>query len=106
METVKGYMSCSEPIAHFGLGANEKADQVVVIWLDGKENVMTNVAVNQTLVIDHKNAVKVTKSAVPQPDYLFADISADLKIDFSHKENEFDDFDLEFLIPHELKILK
>ncbi|MBK7035605.1 MAG: VCBS repeat-containing protein [Bacteroidetes bacterium] len=105
METVKGYMSCSEPIAHFGLGANEKADQVVVIWLDGKENVMTNVAVNQTLVIDHKNAVKVTKSAVPQPDYLFADISADLKIDFSHKENEFDDFDREFLIPHELSNL-
>ena len=102
METVKGYMSCSEPIAHFGLAANEKADQVVVLWLDGKENVMTNVSANQTLVIDHKNAVKVTKSAVPQADYLFADISADLKIDFSHKENEFDDFDREFLIPHEL----
>ena len=105
MESVKGYLSCSEPIAHFGMGSNEKADKVVVLWLDGKENVMSDVASNQLITIDHKNAVKAVKSAVPQPEKLFTDVSADLKIDFVHKENEFDDFDREFLIPHELSNL-
>lgn len=105
METVKGYLSCSEPIAHFGLGNAEKVDQVVVRWLDGKENVLTNVQPNTTLVIDHKDAVKSARSAVPKPAAVLANATQDLKIDYMHKENEFDDFDREFLIPKELSNL-
>ncbi len=105
METVKGYQSCSEPIAHFGLGAAEKADKVVVLWLDGKENVATDVTANQTVVFAHKDAVKPAKTNVPMQDKLFVDATKDLQIDFVHKENDFDDFDREFLIPHELSNL-
>lgn len=105
METVKGYLSCSEPIAHFGLGNVEKVDQVVVHWLDGKENVLTNVGTNTTIVVDHKDAVKTNRSAVPKPAAVLANATTDLKIDFAHKENEFDDFDREFLIPKELSNL-
>lgn len=105
METVKGYLSCSEPIAHFGLGNAEKVDQVVVRWLDGKENVLTNVAVNTTITVNHSDAVKTTKSAVPKPAAVLVNATQDLKIDFTHKENEFDDFDREFLIPKELSNL-
>lgn len=105
METTKGYLSCSEPIAHFGLGTNDKVEKVVVLWLDGKENVLTNVDANQVITISHKDAVKPVKSSVPAPDYLFANKTNDLHIDFMHKENEFDDFDREFLIPHELSNL-
>ncbi|HMX03194.1 MAG TPA: VCBS repeat-containing protein [Chitinophagales bacterium] len=105
METVKGYLSCSEPVAHFGIGSAEKVDQLVVRWLDGKENVLTNVAANQTVVVDHSTAMKPIKSAVPKPDALFVNATEDLKVDFVHKENEFDDFDREFLIPKELSNL-
>ena len=105
METVKGYLSCSEPIAHFGLGSYEKADKVVVLWLDGKENVATDVAANQVIKFNHSDAVKPAKSNIPTQDKLFVDATEDLKIDFVHKENEFDDFDREFLIPHELSNL-
>ena len=102
LETVKGYMSCSESVAHFGMGKNTTADKVVVRWLDGKENVMTNVPVNQLLVIDHKDAVYNKVSEVPGQQPFFVDATDELKIDYVHKENEFDDFDREFLIPHEL----
>lgn len=105
METVKGYLSCSEPVAQFGIGSAEKIDKVVVRWLDGKENIYENVTPNQVLVVDHKNAVTAPKSAVPAQQKVFAENSADLKIDYTHKENEFDDFDREFLIPHELSNL-
>lgn len=105
METVKGYQSCSEPVAHFGLGTAEKVDKVVVVWLDGKENVATEVTTNQTLVFAHKDAIKPAKTNVPMQDKLFVDATKDLQIDFVHKENEFDDFDREFLIPHELSNL-
>ena len=95
-------MSCSESVAHFGMGKNTTADKVVVRWLDGKENVMTNVPVNQLLVIDHKDAVYNKVSEVPGQQPFFVDATNELKIDYVHKENEFDDFDREFLIPHEL----
>lgn len=102
METVKGYLSCSEDIAHFGMGQNDKADKVVVRWLDGKENVLTDVPVNQVLKVKYSDAVKTKVSAVPFNETYFTEATDALKIDYVHKENEFDDFDREFLIPHEL----
>ena len=41
-------------------------------------------------------------SEVPGQQPFFVDATNELKIDYVHKENEFDDFDREFLIPHEL----
>ena len=87
------------------MGSYEKADKVVVLWLDGKENVATDVAANQVIKFNHSDAVKPAKSNIPTQDKLFVDATEDLKIDFVHKENEFDDFDREFLIPHELSNL-
>ncbi|MFN0274903.1 MAG: VCBS repeat-containing protein, partial [Chitinophagales bacterium] len=102
METVKGYMSCSEAVAHFGLGQAEKVDKLVVRWLDGKENVLTNVPANQLLTIDKKDAVKGSKTNNMMALNYFTNATTNLGIDYKAKENEFDDFDREFLIPHEL----
>ncbi|MBC8045388.1 MAG: VCBS repeat-containing protein, partial [Fimbriimonadaceae bacterium] len=102
METVKGYLSCSEPVAHFGLGQAEKVEKVVVLWLDGKENVLTNVDANQVITFKNSEAIKNINSELPGNNKLFVNATADLGIDYKHKENEFDDFDREFLIPHEL----
>ncbi|MEZ5013910.1 MAG: FG-GAP-like repeat-containing protein [Chitinophagales bacterium] len=105
MERVKGYLSCSEPFAHFGLGDNTSADKVVVHWLDGKENVLTNVAGNQVITVKHADAVVPPKSTTAAGVQLFANVTDKLHIDYKHTENEFDDFDREFLIPHELSNL-
>ena len=40
-KTVRGYLSSNEPAVHFGLGKTAKIDSIVVIWPDGKENVLT-----------------------------------------------------------------
>jgi len=40
---------------HFGLADAEMIDEVHVRWLDGEETILTNVAPNQFLIIDHPN---------------------------------------------------
>ncbi len=107
---VRGYMSSIEPITHFGLGQAQQADLVVVTWPDGKRQVLRDVPARQTLLVDYRNAdeqvdIHQLKPYV-QPDALLASIDGpSLGLDYSHQENEYDDFDREFLIPHKLSYL-
>lgn len=105
METVKGYMSSSEPVAHFGLNNAEMVDKVVVLWLNGKENVLTNVPANQMITINIADATVPEKSEAPKNNLYFAQADKNLNLDYVHKENAFDDFDREFMIPHELSAM-
>jgi hypothetical protein len=104
MGTVKGYMSCSEAVAHFGLGQADKVEKLVVKWLDGKENVLTDVAANQIISVDYKNAVVGSNNpyGLVSDNIFFKNTTTELAIDYVAKENDFDDFDREFLIPFEL----
>jgi len=48
---VTGYLSQSDPRAHFGLGKAAKADRVEVRWPDGRSTKLENVKANQILDI-------------------------------------------------------
>jgi hypothetical protein len=98
----RGYLSSKEPNLFFGLGNDKKIDSVKVVWPDGKIQVYEDVDVNNTITANYSKAkkkfVKLEKS---QP--LFTKIEAkDIGIDFTHTENEFDDFKEEVLLPHKL----
>jgi hypothetical protein len=45
------YLSRSQLVAHFGLGAGTVADDVTVTWLDGTTTQLTNVPANQLITI-------------------------------------------------------
>jgi hypothetical protein len=47
----RGYLSSSEPILHFGLGAADRIDRLTIRWPSGHEQVFSHVAANQKLVI-------------------------------------------------------
>jgi hypothetical protein len=49
--SVSGYFSSSSRLLHFGLGENQKADQVTVVWPGGKKQVLQDVKADQVLVI-------------------------------------------------------
>ena len=51
------YLSQSEMAAHFGLGASTIVDQVDVEWTNGDVTTLTDVAINQNLVIEAGGAV-------------------------------------------------
>jgi hypothetical protein len=46
-KTVRGYLSCNEPTVHFGIGQTKKVDSVLIIWPDGKENLLKDVSSNR-----------------------------------------------------------
>ncbi len=49
------FVSQNPVLAHFGLGDAELIDEVRVDWLDGETTLLTNVPINQFLIVDHPN---------------------------------------------------
>ncbi|MBK6858794.1 MAG: ASPIC/UnbV domain-containing protein [Saprospiraceae bacterium] len=56
MTNVRGYMSTSEPLFHFGLAADSKIDSIILRWPDGTHQEFKDVNVNQRMVIKYTEA--------------------------------------------------
>lgn len=96
----RGYMSTSQKIAHFGIGINEKVDKVEVFWPDGKYTVYQDVPANQKFEIAYENSnEKRAKKTIKEN--LFQSVKSQL----AHKENYFNDFERETLLPYKMSSL-
>ncbi|MCJ7754199.1 MAG: CRTAC1 family protein [Thermoanaerobaculales bacterium] len=51
-----GYLSQSDPRAHFGLGTSDKVDRVEVRWPSGRVSTIENVKVNQIITVTEPEA--------------------------------------------------
>lgn len=100
----KGFESATAGSIHFGLGTYNKVDSVQIIWPDNKIQTLTNVAVNQRLILFQKNAVGLVKSLLPHNNrhQLFINYTDSVRLDYNHVENNFIDFNIQQLIPHEI----
>ncbi len=96
----RGYMSACGNILHFGLGNASKVDKLEVEWQDGRLTEMTDIEANQTLELDQKEANKKSNTSKNTSPPLFADITTKSGIQFKHRENDYDDFAKEILLPH------
>ena len=97
---VRGFQSSSEACFHFGLGKYEKVDTVFVIFPDGRMHRLENVKANQTLKLDYQKTNDFVK-ALPTKKPFFQKLNPkNLGMNFIHKENLFNDFDRESLLPH------
>ena len=98
----RGFMSSSDTRLHFGLDSLA-VDSLLVVWPDQKFQVIKNVPANQQLIIKQKDAVagfKYENFFPPSPEVL-QNISAEINCDWKHNENDFVDFNVQYLIPHE-----
>ncbi|MEO6456060.1 MAG: CRTAC1 family protein, partial [Ginsengibacter sp.] len=98
---VRGFESTVENIIHFGLGSQEKIDTIRVLWPDGNESVLTNIKVNQQLIIDYKGSRPQQiplQSTLTKSFYNEVSPSA-LNIQYQNKANDFNDFNYERLLP-------
>lgn len=100
----RGFQSAVAPGLQLGLGQVAQADQITVIWPDGREQQMTNIPVNQTLVVRYQDAdPSRTPAEVLPKQLLFQSPSAtETTVDLLHRENKFDDFERESLLPHRM----
>jgi len=97
----RGFISSVEPGMFFGLGKHTEIEKVEVIWPNGKANIFDRVKANQVLTAKISDAKKIVKSDDNNKEDLATEINAhELGIDFSHQENEFDEFTEEILLPH------
>jgi hypothetical protein len=98
---VRGYLSKSENFLHFGLGASQSVDSVVVVWNDGKLQRLGKQNANQIIEIEYKNAKEQTSSASSNKTTLFAEIDpSTMGIDYVHEEYDFIDFNFQKTLPH------
>lgn len=99
-KTVRGFLSTNEAIIHFGLGKIKKIDSLVIIWPDKKENVLFNVPANQVVNVNFSQAVNGRdRNSKTEPLFTEAD-DALLSRVFLHKENVYDEYADQILLPH------
>jgi len=98
----RGFLSSVAHGLFFGLGKETFIERVEVIWPDGKVNVFKNIKANNTFTAKYLKAKTISKKE-KKGKTLFSSINApDIGITYVHKENEFDDFAEEILLPHKL----
>ncbi|MBL7774445.1 MAG: VCBS repeat-containing protein, partial [Saprospiraceae bacterium] len=100
MTPARGFYSSVEPIFQLGLGKLKSADEVAVEWPGGKIQVLQNVAANQRLQLDIADAQpgRLARGEPYQP--LFSPLPPGQLPAWTHRENEFEDFNRERLLLH------
>lgn len=94
----RGYQSSVTNRVHLGVGKATSIDKISVTWSDGTTTAMDNLGVNKEITITYKagssdapfsrESQKGNTKLIPLP--------------FDHEENDFDDFEREVLLPHQM----
>ena len=104
LHCTRGFQSSVEPVLHFGLGAADVVDSLVVIWPDGLCQKQKKVAANQTLLIrplGHLHPFDWTRLAPRRKKWFLPPDSARIIL-AAHEENRYEDYAREKLIPYKI----
>ena len=102
----RGFQSAVGRGLHFGLGKAQKITSVHITWPDGKSQELKNVAANQEITVKYSDAKKQDNNLPKGKKAIFHPVDErGMKIDWKHKENDFDDFKRETLLPHKMSRL-
>ena len=104
---VRGYLSTSDDIVHFGLGTTEKIDSLIIQWPQGGRAMLNGVQANQTIVVNQDDYKKNKNNKFAKNDFsLFNKKSLGaLNLTFRHIENNYNDFETETLLPYKQSTL-
>ena len=98
--TTRGYLSAVSPNLTIGVGRSSKIDSLIVIWPKGNYEILKNIEVNSTLVLNEGNStgnyyqdIKLEKKR----GYLQNTKST---INYKHQDNSFVEFTRDPLIPY------
>ncbi|HLX92656.1 MAG TPA: VCBS repeat-containing protein, partial [Puia sp.] len=115
LQPTRGFMSCSEPVLHFGLGSAGQIDSMVVIWPNNRAQRIASTRTNQRLSIEYKPEQTdsitdfqafITGMLHEPAEPLFSDVTKQAGVSFRHEADVFfNDFTRQPLIPHEASTL-
>ena len=91
---MRGFQSTVDNHLVIGIGKNEVADSIIIEWPDMRMTRLLNQKADQQLTIDEKNSQ--VDRMVKRPDkelVIFNDITGEHILDYTHVEDDFDEFD-------------
>ncbi|MFS4466665.1 VCBS repeat-containing protein [Maribacter sp. 2210JD10-5] len=98
----RGYQSSVEPILHFGLGKEDMVEELQILWpKNGQRQILNNIKADQLVTVQFDENISDPLVKKPNEEHRFEDITINSKIDFIHKEDKYDDFKFEPLLPHQ-----
>ncbi|MGJ3242911.1 MAG: FG-GAP-like repeat-containing protein [Opitutales bacterium] len=99
----RGAVSSDEPLVHFGLGEREQVDRLEVRWPSGLVQIFEDLRVNRFLTItepaEDEAILPPAKGNFVGKETGFAEAADGVAPVFEHRENEFDEFARQFLLP-------
>jgi len=96
----RGFESSVEPVLNFGIGNHNTIDSLIVWWPDMKQQTIRNIPADTALVLHQSDAKTLMRPDLTQSNPIYNNVTTSvLQGDIYHKENFFDDFDAEPLIP-------
>ena len=100
----RGFQSSTAPVLHFGMEKNKKADSILIVWPSQQYQVIKNVPAVGHLTVNESEASGLFEynQFFPAIQPILKDITQKIALDWSHIENDFIDYNRQYLIPHQL----
>ncbi|MBZ5859412.1 VCBS repeat-containing protein [Flavihumibacter profundi] len=98
----RGFQSSVDAVMHIGLGKDSVVNDITVRWPGGKVSHVQNLKADTTLVIKENTAIAAVADTIPEDQSMFADITEQSGIDYTHQESGFVDFSVNSLLPFQL----
>lgn len=96
----RGFQSSVETRLHFGMDTITRADSMLIIWPDQRYETLKNIAANEPLVVHQKNASGIFNYATYFKTAKEPFVPAGITAPWKHTENDFFDYNVQYLIPH------
>jgi enediyne biosynthesis protein E4 len=100
----RGFQSSCDAKLHFGVDSLKYIDSLLIVWPNQKYQVMKNIPAKGYLEVKQAEAGNVFNYNLffPPAQSLFEEISNPVVSNWKHTENDFLDYNKQYLIPHQL----
>ncbi len=95
----RGYMSSSEPMLHFGLGADTTIARMVVTWPSGHVQTFENLAVDRRYTVTEPSTPVALPPDAPRPPGQFAEEGGSIGLTLRSREEPVDESYVQRLLP-------
>ena len=99
---VRGIYSTSEDVVHFGINKSKAIDSILIEWPDQTLQKIINPKINKTHKVYKEGIIINSKSNINYDKRFNEDKSI---LNYTHRENYFNDYEKQVLLPHKLSQL-
>ncbi len=100
----RGFQSSTAPLLHFGMNTITSIDSILIVWPNQQYQVIKNIPKSGNISVKQTeaNGIYVQEQFFPSPKSILNDVTSSVALYWTHKENDFIDYNRQYLIPHQL----